>query len=128
MPHWLKYSILALIFLLLASWPLARQFDTGTIEGSITNGTGPVAGASVEARHGIHGDMFRSVSDQSGFYRLEGLRPGRYNLWITAEGYCSLRIERIPVDRGEVVRRDVRLNRALESFCQADGSGLTMSP
>lgn len=121
MPRWMRYVILALVFLLLASWRLARQFDTGALEGFITSNAGPLAGASVEARHSIRGDVGRTASDQSGFYRLDGLRPGLYSLWITAEGYCAVQIDRIPVERGQTVRRDVQMSRISGTTCRTSG-------
>jgi hypothetical protein len=121
----MKYVILALIFLLLASWPLARQFETGAIEGFITGSAGPVAGASVEARHSIRGDVARATSDAAGFYRVDGLRAGIYSLWIAADGYCSVQMERIPVERGQAVRRDVRMSRIIDSICRPSGESIS---
>jgi hypothetical protein len=111
MPQWLKFVILMLILLLLTSIPLAMQFENGSIEGFITDQSGPVAGASVEARNRIHGDVLRTTSDATGYYKLWKVRAGSYSLWVQAEGHDSVWIERIPVEHGQAVREDVALGR-----------------
>jgi hypothetical protein len=111
MPRWLKYTILAIILVLLSSFPLARLLEEGVIEGYITNQNGPVAGASVEAHEVMDGETALTSSDSEGYYRIDGLPPGRYSLWITAANHTSVSIPRIPVGRGETVRKDVRLSQ-----------------
>jgi hypothetical protein len=59
MQRWLKFSLLVLGLLVMAAIPLAMQFDTGSIEGVITNDRGPVANASIEARNLMFGDILR---------------------------------------------------------------------
>jgi hypothetical protein len=109
MPRWLKFGLLIMLFLLLASIPLARQFDTGSIEGFITNDRGPVANASVEARNVMSGAIFRVESDMDGHYSLGNLRPGRYTLLVKASEYDSLWIPEIAVEPGQLVRKDMLL-------------------
>jgi hypothetical protein len=111
MPRWLKFVLLMLALLFLASLPLARQFETGSMEGVITNAQGPVAQAAVEARNVMSGAVFQVESDAEGRYKLEYLRPGRYSLWVRAPGHDSLWIPQIFVERGEVARKDVRLEK-----------------
>jgi hypothetical protein len=94
---------------LLASIPLAKQFDTGSIQGVITDQLGPVAQASVEARNVVTGDILNATSDRVGFYRLENLHPGKYSLWVQAKSHDSLWIQQIAVDHGETVQHDIFL-------------------
>jgi hypothetical protein len=109
MPRWLKYTLLGAVLLFLASFPLARQFDTGAMEGYITNESGPLAGASVEARNVMTGEVTRVYSNAAGYYKLDALRPGRYSLWVTAKHHDSTRIPEVFVERGRTLRRDIRL-------------------
>lgn len=109
MPRWMTFVVLILLLFLLASLPLAKQFETGSIQGTITDQLGPVAQASVEARNVVTGDMLYASSDRAGFYRLESLRPGRYSLWVQARSHDSLWIQQIAVDHGETVRHDIFL-------------------
>lgn len=110
--RWFKFALLIIAFLLLAAIPLARQFETGSIEGLLTNGHGPVAKAAVEARNVMSGAVFQTESDAEGRYRLEHLRPGRYSLWVEAPGHDSTWIPQVIVERGHVARKDIRLEKS----------------
>jgi hypothetical protein len=110
MPRWLTVFLLILALFLLVSIPLARQFDTASIEGLIADDHGnPVAGASIEARNTMSGVVMRTRADAGGHYELAGLRAGRYSLWVQAPGYESMWISEIIVKRGKATRKDVRL-------------------
>jgi Carboxypeptidase regulatory-like domain len=115
MPQWLKFVILALVLFLLTSIPLAMQFENGSIEGFITDQSGPVAGASVEGRNRIHGDILRTTSDATGHYKLWKVGAGAYSLWVQAEGHDSVWIERVTVEHGQAVREDVGLCRTRQT-------------
>jgi len=112
MPRWTKLLLLVLGLLLVATLPLARQFDTGSIEGVITDDRGPLPYASIEARNLMFGDITRGESEIDGRYRIEDLRPGRYSLSVTAAGHEQAWVPRIVVERGGVSQRDVRLGRS----------------
>lgn len=117
MPRWLKFLILALILCLLTSIPLAMQFENGSIEGFITDQSGPVAGASVEARNRIRGDVLRAISDATGYYKLSKLRAGSYSVWVQAVGHDSVWIESVTVQHGQAVREDVSLCLTRHTAC-----------
>ncbi len=112
MPRWLKYALLLLAFLLLASIPLAMQFETGSIEGTITDDYGPLAMASAECRNVMTGAVSHVESDANGYYRLSDLWAGTYSLWVQAAGRDSQEIFRVPVERGQTIRRDIHLARS----------------
>ena len=110
MPTAWKLILIALLILLLGSIPLAMQRGQVAIEGTITDDrSAAVAGAIVEARNTMSGAVFRAIADERGRYRIEGLPPGRYSLWITAIGHDSVWIRETIVDRGQALRRDFRL-------------------
>ena len=110
MPRFLKYALLLGIFLLLASIPLAMQFETGSIEGIIENDHGPIANASVEVRNIMSGSMVRVDADTEGHYIVENLRPGRYSLWVEAPGHDCKWIPQIVIERGEKVHKNIVLD------------------
>ncbi len=109
MPHWLKILMVALLFLLVAAIPLAMQSPTGALEGVLTDETGPVVGAKVEASHSWSGAMRQTVSDNRGFYRFSNLQRGTYSLWITDPRHESAQIPRVFVEDGATAHLDVRL-------------------
>jgi hypothetical protein len=106
-----KFSLLAVLLLPVASIPLAMQLDTGSIDGVIMDEAGPVANAAVEARNVLSGAVISTESDAFGYYKVENLRSGRYSLWVQA-GHDSLWIPPIPVEPGEAVHQDLRLERS----------------
>jgi hypothetical protein len=119
MTRGVKYGLVILILLLLASIPLAMQFETGSIDGVVMNEVGPIAKASVEAREVMTGAAFRTESDAVGHYKLGNLRAGRYSLWVGALGHDSIWIREVIVERGKTTHSDLRLGAS-----HATSSGL----
>ena len=111
MPRWLKYLLLFFLLLLIGSIPLAMQLDTGSIRGLVTDDLGPLAKVSIEARNAMTGVVSRVESDSSGNYKLDGLRPGRYSLWIKADQHDSTWIREVIVERGQATRQAIQLER-----------------
>ena len=112
MTRGVKYGLAILILLLLASIPLAMQFETGSIEGVVMNELGPITKASVEARNVMSGAVFRTESDAVGHYKLENLRAGRYSLWVRALGHYSTWIRQVFVERGRTTHSDIHLGKS----------------
>ncbi len=112
----LKYIILALLLLLLVSIPLAKQLENGVIEGFITDASGSVAGASVEARNVISGALLRTVSDSKGYYQIENVRAGWYSLWVQEDRHNASKVLSVLVEHGQTARGDVYLNRIGETL------------
>ena len=112
MARGLKFGLFILILLLLVSIPLAMQYQTGSIEGVIRNDVGPIATASIEARHLMSGFTVRTESDAKGHYKLENLRTGRYSLWVQAPGHDSVWVRQVSVEPGHTTHSDVHVGRA----------------
>lgn len=111
MPRGIRYVFLALILLLIGSVPLAMQFDTGSIVGTVVDEAGPVVNASVEARNLISGAQAQAGTDQTGRYVLSGLRQGRYSMWVRAPRHDSVWLAHVVVASGQTAVRDVFLRR-----------------
>lgn len=112
MPRWLKYILIMFLLLLIGSIPLAMQRDTGSIQGVITDNMIPVAKATVEARNIMTGAMASVESNATGNYKLEGLRPGRYSMWVQTLGPDSMWIREVIVERDRITRKDIELAEA----------------
>ncbi len=128
MARWLKIAVLALAFLLLASIPLARQFETGSIEGTITDIKGALANASVEARNLLTGTVVDIQSDAGGQYLLDRLQPGPYSLWIEAHGHDSLWISRVIVEAHQTTRQDAYLNQSNPKYWGSTSESIPAQP
>jgi Carboxypeptidase regulatory-like domain len=105
----IKYVLLAALLLLMASIPLAREFDSGRLEGMVSSERGPVAAASVELRNVMTGMVLYSKTDSSGLYSFEDLRAACYSLWVQAPGHDSVWIPEVFVEKGRTTHQDVRL-------------------
>ena len=78
--------------------PASAQLDSGSISGTILDPTGKVVpSASVTIRGVDTGTIFSAVSSSTGSYVFPLVRPGRYDLSVTAPGFKAT------VNRGVVV-------------------------
>ena len=109
MPRSLKFFILAVLIMLAGSTPLAMQRELGSISGQVVNRRGPVTNAAVDARNLISGLQGQATTDWNGRYVIEGLRQGRYSMWVRAPGHESVWIARLIVVGGKVTDCDVYL-------------------
>ena len=73
------------------------QGQTGTIAGTVKDTTGAVLpGVTVEASSAALIEKARSaVTDSSGQYRIENLRPGMYSLTFALQGFSTIKREGI---------------------------------
>lgn len=82
--------VLATLLTLLASAAAQAQTTTGTIRGYVLNPAGgPVAGASVTARHAATNTQRSAITTNAGSYYLAGLRPGEYQLGVQMIGFAE---------------------------------------
>jgi hypothetical protein len=70
-------------------WPVpaAAQVSTATIQGTVTDDTGALPGASVTARDATSGFTHEATTAGDGTFSLPGLRPGRYEITVTVSQY-----------------------------------------
>ena len=108
----LRYGLLILMLLLLASIPLAMQFQAGSIEGVIMNDYDPIAKVSVEARNVNNGSAFRAESDAAGHFKLKRLPPGRYSLLVGVPGHDSMWIRQVIMERGQTIESDIHFAKS----------------
>ena len=112
MSNWMKFALLALLLLLIASIPLAMvQPYTGSIEGFITDEAGPVPAAAIEAHQQATSVFVHAETDATGYYRIDNLRTGRYSLWVQAAGHDSVWIAQVSVERDHVTHEDVMMRQ-----------------
>jgi Carboxypeptidase regulatory-like domain/TonB dependent receptor len=63
------------------------QVSTATIQGTVSDATGVLPGATVTAREGQSGFTHETVSASDGTFTLPGLRPGRYQITVSVAQY-----------------------------------------
>ena len=75
-------------------------------------GRDSIPGATVSIRSAFSGDVQSTKTDESGMYKLTGLRQGRYSAFATAEGYSSLWVFNVLLHPAEERRLDFVLCRS----------------
>ena len=109
---WTKFALLALLLLLIAAIPLAMvQPYTGSIEGFVTDETGPVPAAAIEVHQQATSVFVHAETDAMGYYRIDNLRTGRYSLWVQAADHDSIWIAQVSVERDRITHEDVLMAR-----------------
>src|SRR5216684_4450225 len=98
------------IFLLLAFCVYAQIATTTALVGTVTDSTGnTVPGAKVTAVNtGTH-DTYTAVTNEQGYYNLQFVALGDYNLTVERPGFQVSKVTGIHVDINQVVRTDVAL-------------------
>jgi len=106
----MRWILAASAVLLMGTLPEIVSLN-GSIEGAISDDKGPIAAARIEARNQTTGAAYRAISNQSGRYTIEGVRKGRYTLWVVAQGYNPVEIPNLAVETGRATRCDVKLRK-----------------
>lgn len=91
---------------LLVSAPAMAQLTTSTVRGQVTSGTAAAPGASVVAVSTENGSTNRTTAGPDGSYVLTGLRPGTYDVTVTAAGGAPV-TQRIIVSVAQTATLDV---------------------
>jgi hypothetical protein len=72
---------------LTAAAPATAQVSTATIQGTVTDASGVLPGASVTAREIQSGFTHEATTEADGTFTLAGLRPGRYQITVAVSQY-----------------------------------------
>jgi len=108
----IKFRSIGLIIGLLFAFSMAAfgQFQTGTIEGAVTDPTGKVvAGATVTLTDPKTGNTQTATTTSAGTFRFSSLVPGDYSLMIEGAGFAKASVEKVTVQVGTVARADVQM-------------------
>ena len=105
----LGMTLIAILFFVGAG---IAQEKTGTIEGYVfaENKSNPVANASIKIDAMNYKFTTVVMSDSTGFYKIENLKPGSYKIKAQAENYTVFRRANIEVKPGKTTKRDIRFN------------------
>jgi len=104
-------SVLALL-LLLSHFAVAQTFR-GSIDGTITEQSGAVvAGAQVAAVEVATDVSYQAISSSAGEFTFADLPLGSYSITVTAKGFETVKVDRIPVTAGTTYALPVRLSVA----------------
>jgi hypothetical protein len=84
--------------------------DAATLGGRVIYVDGDaIAGAVVSAYNVFTREVKRVKSDATGSYMFTDMRPGRYTVFVKAEGYCQKWVIRVFLFRGQHTQLDLVL-------------------
>jgi hypothetical protein len=105
------FSVFVLVVMLSLATVANAQLQVGTINGTITDGTGAIVpGVDVVLSSvGVIGGNQQAVTDERGTYRFINLVPGRYKVTVEMPGFKTVVRDGIVINADITVRVDVAL-------------------
>jgi outer membrane receptor protein involved in Fe transport len=83
-------AILAIAILFISAGPTWSQTSVASLNGTVLDESGgTVSGASISLREMDRNTMYSATSDQSGYYAIPNLPPGRYELKAEFKGFSK---------------------------------------
>ena len=108
-----RIPVLASLGLSLFAGPLLyAQIDTGTILGAVALEDGsPVENAQVSIRRMDTNEAVELLTNQTGYFRRDGLRVGRYQIVVLLEGFRTEVLQDLILLVGQSLRADFQLQK-----------------
>jgi hypothetical protein len=100
----------ALLLALADATPAGAQSSMGTVNGTVSDGTGAVVpGATATLVNANTGVTVSRVTNESGYFTFVNVRPGTYALTIELSGFTTAKVPDFVVGVNETVARNVTL-------------------
>ena len=106
--HYLMRLIATFLLLLAGAGAGFAQVSTATIQGTVSDASGVLPGASVIAREAQSGFTHEATTAGDGTFTLAGLRPGRYEITVSISQYKP-QAKTVEVLVGQTVTADFRI-------------------
>jgi hypothetical protein len=124
------FTALWLMLAALLALPSASMGQTfrGGINGTVTDQSGAVVpGASVDATDTATGVSHKTVSSSSGEFSFQELPLGSYLISVTANGFQTEKVEKVPVSAGQIYTLPVKLGLAqAATTVEVDAAAITL--
>jgi len=96
--------------LVLVAWQAMAQSTLGVILGTVTDPTGAsVAGAKVRVVSLGENTAREATGGGDGSYEFQNVKPGRYSVEVTKQGFRTFRIATVGIESRQTLRLDARL-------------------
>jgi len=107
----IRHSFTSLSFVVLLAGGAAAQLANQTaIVGTVTDPSRAVIpGASVVAVNTGTQDRYEATTNEQGYYNIQFIRPGKYDITVTLSGFQSFKAVGIEVATNQIARRDAIL-------------------
>ncbi len=124
--HGVKIALFATT--LLAAAPAYAQLTTATIRGEVSNGAVVAPGAIVTAVQIETRATTTATAGPDGSYILTGLRPGTYDITVSAAGGAPGTTQRVIVSVGQTATLDLDAAAPAAAAAEAGETGATPAP
>ena len=120
--------LMALVVLMAAPAMLVGQTFRGGINGTVTDPTGAVvAGAAVEAAEVSTSATHKTITSSAGEFTFQDLPLGTYRVSVSASGFQTAKVEKVPVTAGKIYTLPVKLNLAqAATTVEVDAAAITL--
>ena len=109
-PRKMLFSALVLVLFAFAATTLRAQLNRGIIEGIVTDPQGAVVPAADVIITAIDTNVSSATkTNNTGYFRVVDLVPGKYKARFTAPGFNAVEILDIEVPAGQVIKVDAQL-------------------
>ena len=107
---------------------LVGQTFRGGINGTVTDPTGAVvAGAAVEAAEVSTSATHKTITSSAGEFTFQDLPLGTYRVSVSASGFQTAKVEKVPVTAGKIYTLPVKLNLAqAATTVEVDAAAITL--
>src|SRR6267378_5215797 len=106
----LRWFLIASFAVLLIVSAHAQLATTTALVGTVTDSSGQtVPGAKVTAVNRDTADKYSAMTNDQGYYNIQFVRVGTYNLLIEKSGFQKVTKTGVPVEINQVVRTDITL-------------------
>ncbi len=100
----------ALVFAILATFPLVAHAQNATISGTVLDASGAaVSGANVTATNVATALDRSTLTNDTGFYRISSLAPGVYNIAVSKSGFKVVQFQAITLTVDQTLTLDATL-------------------
>lgn len=111
MCKFLRFSLIAFVFVMLGAMTISAQTTTGSIGGVVTNPAKEVVqGATVLVRNVETNKESTATTDDQGRFLVGNLDPGNYSVTINSTGFSAFTQEKIVVEVGRTTSLEVPLS------------------
>jgi protocatechuate 3,4-dioxygenase beta subunit len=113
--RWLVQAATVLSLARVSGMPAREpEAESACLEGTVTDPDGePVIEAAVRLQNVMTRQVSVAVTSRNGAYLFDGVRAGRYSLWVRAPSGDSIWVREIVLNRGDCRRRDFQFTRAV---------------
>lgn len=135
----MKFFVRAVVFLLLLAFPFSsrsQSLTSGDLAGTVLDSSGAaIPATALQLKNTDSGESFHSATNSVGAYRFALLKPGHYELTVTANGFGT-QVAKTIVQVGQQTTLNVQLgiassstavevNAAIESLLQVDHADIS---